>query len=340
MSAPRVEDWGLTAQGERGLLFTLEGEGIRARISNFGACVVSLEVADRTGEMADVVLGFDTLAEYESARNPYFGGIVGRVANRLGGANFELDGRRHVLDPNEGRHHLHGGSRGFDRYLWAARAVRGKSGVNFRRRSPAGESGYPGNLDVRVTYVLGAERTLEIVYDAVSDALTPINLTQHTYFNLAGSGTILGHNLELRANRYVVVDSELIPTGELRGVENTEFDFRSERAIGRVQTSYDICYELAGRYWNTRPVTACRLSDPGSGRVLEIEAMQPGLQLYTGQYLDGLQGKLGRLIPRFGGVCLEAQHFPDSVHHDNFPSTILKPGDHYLRVMRWRFSNT
>jgi len=339
VSAPRVEDWGATSRGERALLFTLEGDGIRARVSNFGATLVSLEIADRKGDFVDVVLGFDTLAEYESPKNPYIGGIIGRVANRIAGANFELDGRRHVLEANAGRHHLHGGSRGFDRVAWKASPGDRASGLTLRRQSPQAEQGYPGNLDVSVTYALGPARRLEISYVAESDAPTPVNLTQHSYFNLAGGGTILDHVLEVPAARFVVVDDELIPTGELRDVEQTEFDFRTPRRVGERGSGYDICYALGESAWKSKPVFACRLTEPRSGRVLEVEAMQPGLQLYTGQHLSDLQGRLGRPIPRYGGLCLESQHFPDSVHHESFPATVLRPGDKYRTLTSWRFSD-
>ncbi len=338
MSAPRVEDWGETSRGERGLLFTLEGDGIRARISNFGATIVSLEVADRKGDWTDVVLGFDTLAEYESPRNPYFGGIVGRVANRIEGACFELDGQTYTLEANEGRHHLHGGSRGFDRVIWEATADQQNALMTFRRRSPDGEGGYPGNLDGVVNYSLRYARSLQISYFLRSDALTPVNLTQHSYFNLAGTGTIQDHTLELRANRYVAVDHELIPTGELRSVENSAFDFREAHALDERVRSYDVCYELEGNRKRVM-LPACRLVHPRSGRALEIDSTQPGLQLYTGQHLSGLQGKHGRLIPCFGGVCLETQHFPDSVHHENFPSTLMSPGQSHFHATQWRFSD-
>jgi aldose 1-epimerase len=332
----QVEQWGRTTRGERGLLFTIEGDGIRAKLANFGACVVALEVADRKGEMADVVLGFDTLEQYESPLNPYFGGIVGRVANRIANASFELEGRTIALEANEGRHQLHGGPRGFDRVIWDASPGQSHAAVTFRRRSPHGENGYPGNLDVSVHYAIGPGRTLTTVYDVASDALTPVNLTQHSYFNLRGSGTILEHLLEVRANRFVVVDRELIPTGELRSVEDSAFDFRAARAIGERGQDYDVCFALDGS-WDSSLIQACRLSDPHSGRVLEIDAMQPGLQLYGGQHLTPLEIRGGRRISRYAGLCLEAQHFPDSVHHENFPSTLLAPGEHYRHVTRWRF---
>ena len=343
------EPWGTTRDGEAVELFTLEAHDIRAQFTSFGAALVSLEVPDRRGERADVVLGFDTLAEYESEKNPYFGGVVGRCANRIAGARFALDHRWYRLTANEGKHHLHGGARGFDRRCWRARSVR-QLGVRFDLQSPHGEEGYPGQLAASAAYLLAPAhelpdaRVLAVRLGAETDAPTLANLTQHTYFNLAGDGTILEHELTVFARRYLVVDDELLPTGELASVEGTPFDFRTPRRIGeRIHEltstparGYDVCFEL-----DEPPRKgfrgAARLRDPRSGRTLEIATSAPGLQLYTGNHLGGLAGKRGARYPRHAGVCLEAQHFPDAVHHASFPSIVLLPGQQYVNETLWTF---
>jgi len=337
----RVEPWRTSSDGDAVELFTLQRGPLRVRLASLGATLVSLEAPDREGKLSDIVLGFDSPQEYESPRNPYFGGIIGRCANRIAGARFELDGREHALAANEGRHHLHGGRKGFDRRVWSARI--GADQVMFERRSPDGEEGYPGTLEVRATYALVSDGELTLGYHATTDAATVVNLTQHAYFNLAGAGTILDHEIEVFASRFVAVDGELIPTGELSDVARTPFDFRAPRHIGErmgelERTSargYDLCFAL-----DKRPdelALACRLRDPRSGRTLELFTTQPGLQLYTGNHLGELAGK-GGVIPRFGGVCLEAQHFPDSVHHPRFPSVVLRPGERYRHLTRYRIT--
>lgn len=340
------ERWGTTSDGDTVELVTLETGAIGARFASYGATLVALEIPDRRGERADVVLGFDTLAEYESPRNPHVGGIVGRCANRIAGARFELDGREYRLAANEGRNHLHGGPRGFDRRVWTPTKVDGST-FGARLRSPDGEEGYPGALDVLAAYTLGPRdaslHLLGLQLLARAGAPTVVSLTQHGYFNLAGGGTILDHELEIPASRYVVVDDELVPTGEIASVEGTPLDFRTPCRIGeRIDAllatparGYDLCYLL-----DAPPLSApaARLRDPASGRTLEIRTSQPGLQLYTGNRLDGLAGKRGRPIPRFGGVCLETQGLPDAIHHASFPSTVLRPGEPYAQTTIWAFS--
>ncbi len=347
MSVYPREPWGRTRDGEAVELFTLENGAMCARLTTLGATLVSLDAPDRHGQRADIVLGFDTLAAYESAENPYFGGIVGRCANRIGGARFTLDGREHVLSANEGHNHLHGGRRGFDRRVWAAEPQQG-GGIRFHLRSPEGEEGYPACLEASAEYALGPSpagaraQLLGLQLHANADAPTPCNLTQHSYFNLAGSGTILEHELEILASRYVVVDNELVPTGDLASVEGTPFDFRAPRRIGECIAQladsppggYDLCYALDAPGVSL----AARLRDPRSGRTLEIYTDAPGLQLYTGNHLDGIAGKSGVRYPRFGGVCLEAQHFPDAVHHPAFPSVVLRPGEVRHTTTIWMFS--
>jgi aldose 1-epimerase len=334
--------WG-EADGQLVERLVLERDGVRATWTNFGATLIGLEVPDRDGVRADVVLGFDTLAEYASPRNPYFGSIVGRCANRIAGARFELDGREHALSSNAGRHHLHGGRRGFDRRVWTVQFDPEAGRVGFSLVSPAGEEGYPGTQRVRATYTLFAGGILELVTDADCDAPTLSNLTQHSYFNLSGGGTVAEHRLRVRASRFLEVDDELIPTGRLVPLEGS-LDFRSEQRLGNALDALsgtpadglDFCYVLDGAHRGIL-LEACRLEDPLSGRVLEIATTQPGLQVYTGNRLDDVAGKSGRIYPRHGGVCLETQGFPDAVHHENFPSVVLQPGQGRREVTRWRF---
>jgi aldose 1-epimerase len=344
------EPWGTTREGEPVELLTFEQGAMRARFTNFGATLVSLEVPDRRGERADVVLGFDSLAEYESPRNPHFGGIVGRVANRIAGARFEIDGRDHVLAANEGKNHLHGGVCGFDRKVWAAtlEQVEQAGGIQFRLRSPDGDEGYPGALGVSAIYGMAAGSRADEVHIAGlhvfadADAPTPCNLTQHAYFNLAGRGTILDHELQVYASHYLVVDDELLPTGEIASVAGTPYDFRAPRRIGEriaelestPARGYDLCYVLDGK-----GAPAARLHDPASGRTLEVDTDQPGLQLYTGNRLDSLRGKRDHILPRFAGLCLETQGFPDAVHHPHFPSVVLRERKLYASKTTWLFSS-
>lgn len=339
------EPWGTTQEGEPVELFTLESDGVRARLASFGATLVALEVPDRHGERADVVLGFDTLAEYESPRNPHSGGLVGRCANRIAGARFTLDGREHVLAANEGRNHLHGGVQGFDRRCWTPRIVTGDA-LALHLRSLDGDEGYPGRLEVDAQYVVGPYgargQVVVMRLGAHASAPTPVNLTQHAYFNLAGHGTILDHELQVFASRIVVVDDELLPTGVLADVEGTPFDFRAARRIGErihaleatAARGYDVCYLLDG----PPGAPAARLRDPASGRTLELSTDERGLQLYTGQRLDGLRGKGGRPIARFGGVCLETQGLLDAVHHPHFPSVVLRSGEVRTSTTVWGFT--
>ncbi|TAJ08200.1 MAG: galactose mutarotase [Planctomycetota bacterium] len=334
------EPWG-ESDGVAVERYVLERDGIRATFTNFGAALIALEVPDRNGARADVVLGFDSLAEYASPRNPYFGSIVGRCANRIAGARFELDERAHVLAANEGRHHLHGGVRGFDRRAWSAELDAHAARVVFARTSPAGEEGYPGALRVLATYALSPGGVLELEISAACDAPTLWNPTQHSYFNLAGLGGDVGeHRLEVRASRVLAVDAELIPTGELIAIDGARVDLRGATGAG-----LDHCFALdaaaaRGRDASATPRLACRLTEPRSGRVLEIEATQPGLQVYTGNGLGELVGKRGVRYPRHGGICLETQGFPDAVHHAHFPSVVLRPGERRRDVTRWRFSAT
>ena len=274
----------------------------------YGGTIVSLRLADRAGNLDDVVLGFDSLDGYLKS-SAYFGAIVGRYANRIGNGLFTLDGETYRLARNEGPHHLHGGAKGFDKVVWHAEPVRASDGegVVFSHTSPNGDEGYPGTLTARVQYLLTDRNALVVDYEATSDAPTPVSLTQHSYFNLAGagSGDIRGHELMIDADSYTPVDAGLIPTGAIAPVEGTSFDFRAARGMG--DEDYDINFVL-------RPGHAARVVEPTTGRTLDVFTTEPGLQLYTGQR---------------SGFCLETQHHPDSPNQPRFPSTILRPGERY-----------
>jgi aldose 1-epimerase len=322
-------------------LFTLvNAHGIELRATTYGAIITVIRTPDRTGHYDDIVLGFDSLAEYLKDP-PYFGAIVGRYANRIAGGQFTLDGAPYRLARNNGANSLHGGVRGFDKVLWAAEPLRSDSGVGLTLRytSPDGEEGYPGALNVNVTYTLTDRDELVVEYVAAADKATPINLSQHTYWNLHGGarGDILDHLLTLDASAFTPVDSTLIPTGEIARVAGTPFDFRAATPIGarveqrntqlRFGRGYDHNWVL-DRNGRTELVHAARLVDPSSGRTLDISTTEPGVQFYSGNFLDGtIVGKGGRVYAHRAALALETQHFPDSPNHPNFPSTILRPGE-------------
>jgi aldose 1-epimerase len=336
----RSEAFGKTADGKQVELYTLtNANGIEVRAITYGGIITSLKVPDRSGRIADVVLGFDTLDGYLKD-HPYFGTIIGRYGNRIAKGRFTLDGRTYTLATNNGPNHLHGGNKGFDKFVWGAAPVPGHSAVAFTRTSPDGEEGYPGNLTVRVTYTLTDKNELAVDYHATTDKATPVNLTHHSYFNLAGDGAadILGHELTIYADRYTPVDATLIPTGEVAPVQGTPFDFRKPTVIGtRIDqpneqlkngNGYDHNWVLTRRGTGLQP--AARLSDPASGRTLDVATTEPGMQFYAGNFLDGtLTGKAGHVYKRRAGLCLETQHFPNSPNQPTFPSTILKPGQEY-----------
>jgi len=332
--------YGKTAEGHAVTMFALTNtHGLELHAMTLGGIITSLKTPDRSGAMGDIVLGFDRLDEYLKDP-PYFGAIIGRYGNRIAGGRFSLDGRSYDLTTNNGPHHLHGGRKGFDKAIWQAAPSASGAGVTFSRTSPDGEEGYPGNLQVRVSYTLTDRNELIIDYHATTDKPTLVNLTQHTYFNLTGdvAGDILGHELMIRADRFTPVDATLIPTGELAPVQGTPFDFRKPTAIGaRIDQSaqqlvngkgYDHNWVLNRSGQGLEP--AVRLVEPKSGRTLDIATTQPGLQVYTGNFLDGtIRGKGGRSYSQRTGLCLETQHFPDSPNHPAFPSTILRPGQEY-----------
>ncbi|MFL5327938.1 MAG: aldose epimerase family protein [Gemmataceae bacterium] len=318
------------------------GRGLTAKFIPFGATLTSLQIADKAGKPIDVVLGFDDLHSYQE-KSPYFGAVVGRVANRIANARFELNGQSYNLSANEKPNSLHGGKRGFDKVMWQAEPF--PSGVRFRYRSADGDEGYPGNLDVTVQYSIDDSDSLTIDYRATTDRETPINLTQHSYFNLAGhdSGNILDHELWIDAPQYVVVDDALIPTGELKSVRGTPYDFNKLTKIGErldklseKPPGYDHCYVLNPKREEGTPLRA-RLRSPHTGLEMHVLSSEPGLQFYSGNRIEGLIGKAGAVYKRYQGLCLECQHFPDSVHHPNFPNTILQPGEVYTQKTIYRF---
>jgi aldose 1-epimerase len=323
-------------------LYTLtNAHGVEVRIMTYGATIVSLKTPDRAGRLQNIVLGFESLAPY-LAGVPYFGATVGRYANRIAGGRFALDGKTYQLTRNNGPNTLHGGARGFDKRIWTAEPQPGANEVGLRLTyvSPAGEEGFPGELTAHVTYRLQSDDTLAIEYEARTTAATPVNLANHAYFNLSGDlhTPILGHELTIAAGRFTPVDATLIPTGELRPVTGTPFDFRMPQAIGsridaadeqlRLGHGYDHNWVLDG-HDPTTPVLAAVLSDPASGRTLRIRTTQPGLQFYSGNFLDGKPSGSGTVFAHRTGLCLETQHFPDSPNHPAFPGTILRPGDTY-----------
>lgn len=334
--------FGAMPDGRAVEIFTLRNaNGIEARITNYGGIITSLETPDRDGRMADILLGFDSLAPY-LAGTPYFGSIIGRYGNRIGGGQFELGGETYTLATNDGANHLHGGETGFDKVLWDAEPFDNDSarGVILRYTSPDGEEGYPGTLQTTVTYTLNDNDELTVDYLATTDTATPVNLTQHSYFNLGGaaSGSILDHQLMIAAAAYTPVDSTLIPTGEIVSVEGTPFDFRNATAIGdRIDAGHPQL--VAGGGYDHNFVLdragdglelAARVTHPGTGRVLEIHTTEPGIQFYSGNFLDGtITGKDGHAYGHRGGFCLETQHYPDSPNKPSFPSTVLRPGEEY-----------
>ncbi|MEU9091523.1 aldose epimerase family protein [Streptomyces sp. NPDC048428] len=350
-NTPVKELFGRLADGTAVRRWTLSNGGTTLRALSYGGVIQSLETADRHGRTANVALGFDNLDDYV-AKSPYFGGLIGRYGNRIADGRFTLDGTTHQLPVNDGPNSLHGGDRGFDKRIWDVEPfTRGAdTGLILTRTSPDGEAGYPGTLAVRVTYTLTPRGAWRIDYEAKTDRATVVNLTSHTYFNLAGegSGTIDGHLLELAAARYTPVGSTLIPTGELAPVAGTPFDFRRTRGIGtQDRTPHEQTVIAKGIDHNyvldkgitSRPEYALTVTDPGSGRVMKMYTTEPGMQLYTGNFLDGtLTGTSGRLYRQGDAFCLEAQHFPDSPNQPSFPSTVLRPGRSYRTTTVHAFS--
>lgn len=321
-------------------LFTLTNKrGMICKVTNYGTIITELHVPDRSGALADVVLGFDNLGEYLRG-HPYFGCTVGRYANRIAHGRFTLGDKNYKLAINNGSNSLHGGLRGFDKVLWKATPLK-DAAVQFTYSSPDGEEGFPGKLDVTVTMTLTERNELSIDYKAVTNKPTPVNLTNHTYFNLAGSGDIKNHRLILASDFYTPVNAEMIPTGEVRSIQKTALDFTKPvplgvrfSKLGGKPLGYDHNFILRS---NGNSIAA-RVTDPKSGRVLEVVTTQPALQLYTANHLDGsITGKGGMVYHAHTGFCLETQHYPDSVNQAHFPSTILNPGETYKQTTVYRF---
>jgi aldose 1-epimerase len=323
-----------------------DSEGMVAKIMTYGATVTELDTPDRIGRMDDVVLGFDTLDGY-LGKEPFFGAIVGRVGNRIARGRFTLDGHAYQLATNDGPNHLHGGIKGFDKVVWDAEVVPGNApSVRFTYLSKDGEEGYPGNCRVAVVYSITNSNELRIDYTVTTDADTPVNVTNHSYFNLGGpeKGDILGHVLTLNADRFTPVDATLIPTGELAPVEGTPMDFRLPTAIGEHikevggnPVGYDHNYVVNGG--GGRLALVASVYEPKSGRAMEVSSTEPGVQFYSGNFLDGtITGKKGVVYRQYWGLALETQHFPDSVNHPNFPSYVLKAGDTYRSTTIYRFA--
>jgi aldose 1-epimerase len=340
--------FGVTPSGGAVDLYVLtNGKGMEAAISTYGGVVVSVRVPDRSGKPGDIVLGFDNFEGYLTPP-PYFGAIIGRYGNRIAHAKFTLDGVEYHLAKNDGDNSLHGGKRGFDKQLWTAKHSSANS-LELSYLSKDGEEGYPGNLAVTVIYTVTDNNELKIDYSAATDKATVLNLTNHSYFNLAGQGEgdILQHQLTIRADRFTPVDQTLIPTGELRRVEGTPFDFRQPHAIGERINMGDEQLALGRGYDHNFVLNrsgdglqlAARATDPTTGRVLEVLTTEPGVQFYTGNFLDGrLKGKGGKSYGRRSAFCLETQHFPDSPNQPGFPSAVLKPGERYESKTVYRFS--
>jgi len=352
--------FGTLPDGRAVRLFTLRNaNGVEVRLIDYGGIVLSIMAPDRDGTFADITLGYDDLEGYLT-ETPYFGALVGRYGNRIAGGRFTLDDVEYELATNNGPNHLHGGDVGFDKVLWAAEPIENSNGagVALTYESSDSEEGYPGTLDVSVDYLLNDDDELVIEYRASTDKPTPVNLTHHSYFNLAGSGDILGHELMIDADLYTPVDATLIPTGELAAVSSTPFDFTVPTAIGARIGNEDEQLGFGGGYDHNfvlkRPddgasissgaellelVLAARVIEPTSGRVLEVETTEPGLQFYSGNFLDGsINGKDGQAYGHRSGFCLETQHFPDSPNQPEFPSTILRPGQGYHSKTIYRFS--
>ena len=342
--------FGVLSNGEKVDIYYMKNtKGIELKIMNYGGAIVSAIVPDKNGNFADIVLGHDSFQGYLKA-NPYFGAIVGRYANRIAKGKFTLNGKVYTLATNNGQNHLHGGIKGFDKRIWNATPLITPNGVALKLSylSKNGEEGYPGNLNVVVTYTLNNNNELRINYSASTDQTTIVNLTNHTYWNLAENGDILNHRIMINADKFTPVDSTLIPTGEIKSVYGTPFDFRKFRPIGDQINADNIQLKYANGGYDLNWVLnkdehdslylAARVTEPISGRVLEVWSTEPGLQFYSGNFLDGsITGKNGQIYKKHTAFALEAQHFPDSPNHPNFPSVVLKPGQEYKQTTIYKF---
>lgn len=335
------EAFGSTTDGHHIDAYTLENDnGLRVKIITYGAAIVSIETPDAKGNTADVVLGFDDMAGYQSTGNPYFGACCGRFANRLAKGRFSIDGVEYSVAINNGPNGLHGGLVGFDKKIWESDIV-GDSAVKMSLISPDGEEGYPGTLTVALTYTLTDSNELRLDYAAESDRKTILNLTNHSYFNLAGGGSILNHEIRINADRWTVVDEHATPTGELRAVDGTEMDLREPTPIGQnIEQVQGLGYDH--NYCLNQPVQggltlAASVVEPHSGRTLECWTTEPGVQFYTGNFMENIEGKSNRIYNKHEGFCLETQHYPDSPNHPEFPCTELVPGETYSQSTIYRF---
>lgn len=350
-AAPKPQKFGKSKDGKQVHLHTLKNKkGMVVKISALGATLVELHVPDKNGKSDDVILGWDSAEGYQSEGNQYFGCTTGRVCNRIAKGKFSLNGKEYTLAINNEPNHLHGGvERSLDKVVWKAKRFKPKAGVDgirFAYTSPDGEEGYPGKLTITVSYVILEENTLRISYSAKTDKATPVNLTNHAYFNLGGAGspTVLNHLLRLNADTYTPTDDTLIPTGKIEPVEGTPLDFRKMKKIGaRIEKltdtaalGYDHNFVL-NKKGDQKMQLAAILRDPKSGRTLTIRTTEPGIQFYSGNFLEGQVGKGGKTYAHRSALCLETQHYPDSVNHDNFPSTILKPGETYTSTTAYVF---
>ncbi len=331
--------------GEKVKLFTLTNKnGIIIKITNYGGIITSIKIPDKQGKIGEIALGYDNLEGYIK-NSPYFGAIIGRYANRIAGGKFTLNGKIYKLAKNDGNNSLHGGIKGFDKVLWNALPVKNKDsvGVKLYYESRDGEEGYPGNLSVVVLYLLNNKNELIINYSAKTDKPTPINLTNHTYFNLkcGGCASVLNHILYINADKYTEINDELIPTGKILSVKNTPLDFTKPHKIGdnidKLKMGYDHNFVLNKK--NKGLTLAARVFEPETGRTLEVYTTQPGLQFYSGNFLDGsIKGHNNTVYKKHSAFCLETQHFPDSPNHKNFPNTILNPGEKYKQTTIYKFS--
>jgi aldose 1-epimerase len=346
-----MTSFGKTSDGKPVELYVLTNRnGMTVKIMTLGAAITEIWVPDNKGKLADVNLGFDDVKGYDGKANPFFGCVVGRVCNRIAKGRFALDGKEYKLATNNGPNHLHGGNKGFDKALWTAKIVdpdKVPTAVAFYHTSPDGDEGYPGNLRVSVVYELTDKNELKMHYTAATDKPTPVNLTNHAYLNLAGhnASDVLGHELTVKASRYTPTDDTLIPTGKIEPVKGTPFDFTTPHTIGDRfdklkgdPIGYDLNYVLDSG-GSKDPVLATTVHEPKTGRVLEVLTTEPGVQFYTGNFLDGsAKGKGGAVYKKHSGFCLETQHFPDSVNQPKFPSVILDPKQTYLTTTVFRFS--
>ncbi len=341
----KKRDFGTLSTGQTVHLYTLKTESMAATVTDYGAILTSILLPNERNDWEDVTLGYSTLTGY-TENQPFFGATIGRYANRIAGGRFVLDGKEYTLDCNDGKNHLHGGRKGFDKAVWESEAWEDRRSVNVRfyLRSPDGDQGYPGNLDVQVTFSLTFENEIRILYEAKTDAPTPLSLTNHTYFNLRGEGNgdILDHEVQLFCPRYVPVDAGLIPTGILEDVGGTPFDFAARKPVRRdiagTGLGYDHCFVLDRENAGEGEEAPCaEVYEPSTRRTLVVRTTLPGVQFYTGNFLDGIRGKRGSVYGKHAGFCLETGHLPDSPNQKTFPDCVLRPGQVFRHSTTYSF---